>query len=419
MIKNNTINSKTLSTLPIDIEQFYVDAPPYYQGQTNNLDYLNAHMNQDNPTPLCFVGPKGTGKTLVIAHFAAENNIPLIQYDCSENTRKGDLIGRYVLRGDETAYQLGVLPTAIEIANEVKTCILVLEELNALAPNMQKQLNQLLDWRRHVFADNGKTYRLNKGAKLLVCATMNPSTYGGVFELNEDLISRWGQVWVDYPTQKEEQSIAQINGFDEKLLPIITIKHQTKAKNHDYTPGTGSQQGIKLYKKPSNPITNQTTYPITKEMVWRLVYETRTENGLSYAISPRDVVQFLQGYQNYLITCIKPQAKKLGITNFENKSKKEIQNKLISKDFQDSKHGNRKLDSYSNSLEEKLNTITSNTKNQNLSQEIIFQLWQDASTNAFKMALYAFIIGKYQDTTEKETIKQRISSVFGDAVLNA
>ena len=143
MIKNNTINSKTLSTLPIDIEQFYVDAPPYYQGQTNNLDYLNAHMNQDNPIPLCFVGPKGTGKTLVIAHFAAENNIPLIQYDCSENTRKGDLIGRYVLRGDETAYQLGVLPTAIEIANEVETCILVLEELNALAPNMQKQLNQL------------------------------------------------------------------------------------------------------------------------------------------------------------------------------------------------------------------------------------------------------------------------------------
>ena len=146
-------------------------------------------------------------------------------------------------------------------------------------------------------------------------------------------------------------------------------------------------------------------------MIWRLVYETRTENGLSYAISPRDVVQFLQGYQNYLITCIKPQAKKLGITNFENKSNKEIQNELISKDFQDFKHGDMKLDSYSNS--------TSNTKNQNLSQEIIFQLWQDASTNAFKMALYAFIIGKYQDTTEKETIKQRISSVFGDAVLNA
>ena len=70
-----------------------------------------------------------------------------------------------------------------------------------------------------------------------------------------------------------------------------------------------------------------------------------------------------------------------------------------------------KLDSYSNS--------TSNTKNQNLSPEIIFQIWQDASTNAFKMALNAFIIGKYQDTTEKETIKQRISSVFGDVVLNA
>jgi len=115
-------------------------------------------MEQDSPTPLCFVGPKGTGKTLVIAHFASENKIPIIQYDCSENTRKGDLIGRYILRGDETEYQLGVLPTAIELANEAGKAILVLEELNALAPNMQKQLNQLLDWRRHVFADNGKTF---------------------------------------------------------------------------------------------------------------------------------------------------------------------------------------------------------------------------------------------------------------------
>ena len=142
---------KELKTLPINVEQFYVNSPPYFQTANNNMDYLNSHMEQDSPTPLCFVGPKGTGKTLVIAHFASENKIPIIQYDCSENTRKGDLIGRYILRGDETAYQLGVLPSAIELANETGQAILVLEELNALAPNMQKQLNQLLEQRSKAF----------------------------------------------------------------------------------------------------------------------------------------------------------------------------------------------------------------------------------------------------------------------------
>jgi len=331
---------KELKTSPINMEQFYVKSPPYFQTANNNLDYLVSHMKQDSPTPLCFVGPKGTGKTLVIAHFASENNIPIIQYDCSENTRKGDLIGRYILRGNETAYQLGVLPTAIELANEVGNAILVLEELNALAPNMQKQLNQLLDWRRHVFADNGKTYTLNQGSKLLVCATMNPSTYGGVFELNEDLISRWAQVWVEFPTVEEEKSIVNLNGFNVKLLPF----------NSD-----GSQ--------------------ITTEQIWRLVGETRTDDALSYALSPRDTVQLLQGYQSYLFNILKT---KFGIES--DKAEKNFR-KIISSSDPTSATG--------------------------------FHDISESSSFAFRMALNAFVVGKFQDLSEKETLLNRIDSIFG------
>ena len=331
---------KELKTSPINMEQFYVKSPPYFQTANNNLDYLVSHMGQDSPTPLCFVGPKGTGKTLVIAHFASENNIPIIQYDCSENTRKGDLIGRYILRGDETEYQLGVLPTAIELANDKRKAILVLEELNALAPNMQKQLNQLLDWRRHVFADNGKTYNLNKGAKLLVCATMNPSTYGGVFELNEDLISRWAQVWVEFPTVEEEKSIVNLNGFNVKLLPF----------NSD-----GSQ--------------------ITTEQIWRLVGETRTDDALSYALSPRDTVQLLQGYQSYLFNILKT---KFGIES--DKAEKNFR-KIISSSDPTSATG--------------------------------FHDISESSSFAFRMALNAFVVGKFQDLSEKETLLNRIDSIFG------
>jgi hypothetical protein len=331
---------KELKTSPINMEQFYVKSPPYFQTANNNLDYLVSHMGQDSPTPLCFVGPKGTGKTLVIAHYASENNIPIIQYDCSENTRKGDLIGRYILRGDETEYQLGVLPTAIELANDKRKAILVLEELNALAPNMQKQLNQLLDWRRHVFADNGKTYKLNKGAKLLVCATMNPSTYGGVFELNEDLISRWAQVWVEFPTVEEEKSIVNLNGFNVKLLPF----------NSD-----GSQ--------------------ITTEQIWRLVGETRTDDALSYALSPRDTVQLLQGYQSYLFNILKT---KFGIES--DKAEKNFR-KIISSSDPTSATG--------------------------------FHDISESSSFAFRMALNAFVVGKFQDLSEKETLLNRIDSIFG------
>ena len=333
-----------LETLPINIEQFYVNSPPYFKTSNNNLDYLVSHMAQDNPTPLCFVGPKGTGKTLVIAHFASENKIPIIQYDCSENTRKGDLIGRYILRGEETGYQLGVLPTAIEVANEVGRTILVLEELNALAPNMQKQLNQLLDWRRHVFADNGKTYTLNHGAKLLVCATMNPSTYGGVFELNEDLISRWAQIWVEFPSEKEERSIVDLNGFKSELLPF-----------------------------------NSEGTPVTTKQIWRLVGETRTDDALSYALSPRDTVQLLLGYQSYLFNIMET---KLGIEP-------------------------DKVDAHFKKI---LSEIKNGNKPKKNRKATI-----DCTSTAFRMALDAFVVGKFQDSSEKQTLRNRIDSIFGSS----
>ena len=346
-----------IQTLPINVDQFYVKCPPYFDTANNNIDYLVAHMKQDSPTPLCFVGPKGTGKTLVIAHYASENNIPIIQYDCSENTRKGDLIGRYVLRGDETAYQLGVLPSAIELANVTGKAILVLEELNALAPNMQKQLNQLLDWRRHVFADNGKTYTLNQGAKLLVCGTMNPSTYGGVFELNEDLISRWAQIWVEFPSQEEEESIAVMNGFNPKILPYTETGHQLKT-----------------------------------EHIWRLVSETRTTDGLSYALSPRDIVQLLQGYETYLYNIFQKEEWIINEMGHSKTLNTDEVDKILD-DFQETADPSSIL----------------NHKD--------FVLYYNGACYAFRMALNAFVIGKYQDSTEKETVRNRIDSVFGEKFL--
>ena len=62
--------------------------------------------------------------------------------------------------------------------------------MNALEPELQKLLNPLLDDRRHITA-NGKQFKLNNDAKLIVIATMNPSTYAGTSPLNEDLRSRF------------------------------------------------------------------------------------------------------------------------------------------------------------------------------------------------------------------------------------
>ena len=202
---------------------------------------------------LVLVGPKGVGKTLSFQSFAAKSNTPIVTFDCSEDVRRSNLLGMYVLRGDQTPFILGPLTTAFEIANEVGNCILVLEEVNGLSPQMQKVLNPIADFRRRIeVPECGKVFELKKGANLWLVGTMNTSAYGGVYALNEDLKSRFRMLSVGYPTPEEEQSIIVAHfGGEDKIDSVLMKK------------------------------------------VMLLAQETR-QKAMEYALSPRDVIQVLE-----------------------------------------------------------------------------------------------------------------------------
>lgn len=200
---------------------------------------------------LVLVGPKGIGKTLSFQSYAAAKKAPIVTFDCSEDVRRSNLLGMYVLRGDQTPFVLGPLTTAIEVANDVGQCILVLEEVNGLSPQMQKVLNPLADFRRRIeVPECGRVFDLREGAKLWLVGTMNTSAYGGVYALNEDLKSRFRMLTLNYPAPEEEQKII-LSHFTDKVDPVHLKK------------------------------------------VMLLAQETR-QKSLEYALSPRDVIQVLE-----------------------------------------------------------------------------------------------------------------------------
>lgn len=204
---------------------------------------------------LILMGPKGIGKSLSVAAFAADKEIPLITVSCSEDLRRSGLVGSYALRGDQTPFVLGPIPTAIEVANETGRAILVLEEINALSPQCQKILNNVTDFHRAITVPEAKkVYQLDEGAKLWVVGSMNSAVYGGVYELNEDLKSRFNLAPLDYPSATLEAKILK------RIFP---------------------------------------NYPHAKVMEEsvRLAAETR-QGQFGYALSTRDVVQFLVNYKN-------------------------------------------------------------------------------------------------------------------------
>jgi len=251
-------SSNGIEILPVKADDYMVKSVPKYVPIGPELQIFEAHL--ESGIPILLVGPKGEGKTLSLAYFAYTKNIPIIQFDCSENTKRFDLIGRFIIQGDQVKYLLGAMPTAIEVANQKGAAMLVLEEINALTPQQQKVLNQLLDWRRHVYIPEiGKTYRLKEGVKFLIAATMNPSTYGGVFELNEDLKSRFAEYVFFYPSKEDEKKILNevtVNLDDQLKEKLILLASETRA---------GVNRG-----------------------------------ELSYALSTRDLVMFANVYNSYL-----------------------------------------------------------------------------------------------------------------------
>ena len=236
------------------------DSPDY-------LDVFGLHSWYDSlafKSDLLLLGPKGIGKSLSLVAYASKKKVPIVLFDCSEDIRRSHLMGSYTIQGSETAFVLGALPTAISVANETGHCILSMEEISALAPNAQKILNSITDFRRHIeLPEIGRVFRLEKGAKLWVVGTMNPTVYGGVYSLNEDLKSRLRIFRLKYPTADQEKQI----------ISVFVVKRH--------------ERGDVLAELVSGLI--------------RLAFETR-QGTFEYPLSTRDLIQVLEDVLSFLPT---------------------------------------------------------------------------------------------------------------------
>lgn len=217
---NSKIDSlhKSIPTLEISYDMYL----PIPMGNYVEVDSEIAMLKKsiEKGLPFLIEGDKGIGKTLFVNTVCCMEDIPMVSYSCSSGTTMGDILGREHILGDDSVFELGLLPTAIEVANHFSKGILYLDELNALEPEIQKMLNSVIDARRSVTV-NGHIYRLKDGVKFCIVATMNPSTYAGTSPLNEDLRSRFiGEQW-RYPSGKHLSVVCNWDGITKESQKMI------------------------------------------------------------------------------------------------------------------------------------------------------------------------------------------------------
>ncbi len=299
-------NNKAVKVVKTPIEDLFIKSPPVY---VDVFKLLPVYQGFNFGTNLLVKGPKGDGKSLSITTFAHDTKSPIIVQECSEDTKKMDLMGTQHLLGDETIFTLGCIPAAIETANEYGRCILCFEEVNALTNQVQKMLNAITDFRKQCSLPFlGKTYQLREGAYLWVVGLMNPSAYSGTYDLNEDLKSRFEEIDLTYPDPGAEKSILQ------KTCQSVIGKKMPSGLPCIASDGTHS---VIEYIDDS----------VLTQLV-KLAGETR-QQATSYSLSTRDLVRIV----NNFATFGPEQALQFVLCKFEGDEDKNTMKKRISSVF--------------------------------------------------------------------------------------
>ena len=151
--------------------------------------------------PILLKGPTGSGKSRLVEHMAARLGRPLVTVSCHDETSAIDLLGRYLIRGDETIWQDGPVTRAVRTG-----AILYLDEIAEARPDVVVVLHPLSDHRRQLFVErHDETISAAPGFGLVV--SFNPGYQRGLKELKPSTRQRFIALHFDYPAPALEAEI--------------------------------------------------------------------------------------------------------------------------------------------------------------------------------------------------------------------
>jgi nitric oxide reductase NorQ protein len=148
-------------------------------------------------------GPTGCGKTRFVEHMAFRLGRPLITIACHDDLTASDLIGRFLIRHDGTAWQDGPLTRAVR-----QGALCYLDEVVEARQDTVVVLHSLTDHRRSLPIDKtGEMLTAAPGFQLVI--SYNPGYQRMLKDLKPSTRQRFVAIELDFLNPEQEARIVQ------------------------------------------------------------------------------------------------------------------------------------------------------------------------------------------------------------------
>ena len=205
----------------LNFEEYTIEEKPYYLPIRDEINIFKAAFN--SKIPVILKGPTGTGKTRFVEYMSyiisqelqsvASSDaapLPLITIACHEDLTTTDLVGKFLLKGDETVWMDGPLTRAVKTG-----AICYLDEIVEARKDTTVIIHPLSDHRRLLPIDKKGTI-VEAHPNFFLVISYNPGYQSVIKDLKQSTKQRFVALDFDYPSREQEAKIieheSRVNG---------------------------------------------------------------------------------------------------------------------------------------------------------------------------------------------------------------
>lgn len=207
----------------LEIDQYRIEQEPYYAEVDGEIGlFETAALNR---MPVMLKGPTGCGKTRFVQHMAYRLKRPLITVACHEDLTASDLVGRYLLKGEETVWVDGPLTLGVKHG-----AIVYLDEVVEARKDTTVIIHPLSDDRR-ILPIEKKGQVVEAVDDFVLVISYNPGYQSVLKDLKQSTKQRFVAIDFGYPRPDiEVRVIAHEAGVEEETARRL-VKFGEKVRN--------------------------------------------------------------------------------------------------------------------------------------------------------------------------------------------